>query len=230
MKALEELGIGRPSTYAPTITTLIARRYVAKEQKNLYLSELGDIVNQIMTSAFSSIVDVNFTATMEMLLDGVAEGSVEWKNIIRNFYPDLEKAVSHAEQALEKIEIEDEVTDTICENCGRNMVIKYGPHGKFLACPGFPDCRNTKPYFEKIGVTCNKCGGEIVIKKTQKGRRYYGCENYPECDVMTWQRPSDQCCPKCGNMLLEKGNKLVCADTSCGFKKEKEPVAMEEKK
>ncbi len=230
VKALEELGIGRPSTYAPTITTLIARRYVAKEQKNLYLSELGDIVNQIMTSAFSSIVDVNFTATMEMLLDGVAEGSVEWKNIIRNFYPDLEKAVSHAEQALEKIEIEDEVTDTICENCGRNMVIKYGPHGKFLACPGFPDCRNTKPYFEKIGVTCNKCGGEIVIKKTQKGRRYYGCENYPECDVMTWQRPSDQRCPKCGNMLLEKGNKLVCADTSCGFKKEKEPVAMEEKK
>lgn len=229
VKALEELGIGRPSTYAPTITTLITRRYVAKEQKNLYLSELGDIVNQIMTSAFSSIVDVNFTATMEMLLDGVAEGSVEWKNVIRNFYPDLEKAVSHAEQALEKIEIEDEVTDTICENCGRNMVIKYGPHGKFLACPGFPDCRNTKPYFEKIGVTCNKCGGEIVIKKTQKGRRYYGCENYPECDVMTWQRPSDQRCPKCGNMLLEKGSKLVCADTSCGFKKEKEPVAAEEK-
>ena len=217
VKALEELGIGRPSTYAPTITTLIARRYVAKEQKNLYLSELGDIVNQIMTSAFSSIVDVNFTATMELLLDGVAEGNVEWKNIIRNFYPDLEKAVSHAEQALEKIEIEDEVTDTICENCGRNMVIKYGPHGKFLACPGFPDCRNTKPYFEKIGVTCNKCGGEIVIKKTQKGRRYYGCENYPECDVMMWQRPSDQSCPKCGNFLLEKGNKLVCADASCGF-------------
>lgn len=230
VKALEELGIGRPSTYAPTITTLIARRYVAKEQKNLYLSKLGDIVNQIMTSAFSSIVDVNFTATMELLLDGVAEGNVEWKNIIRNFYPDLEKAVSHAEQALEKIEIEDEVTDTICENCGRNMVIKYGPHGKFLACPGFPDCRNTKPYFEKIGVTCNKCGGEIVIKKTQKGRRYYGCENYPECDVMMWQRPSDQSCPKCGNFLLEKGNKLVCADASCGFKKEKEAVSEGEKK
>lgn len=230
VKALEELGIGRPSTYAPTITTLIARRYVAKEQKNLYLSELGDIVNQIMTSAFSSIVDVNFTATMELLLDGVAEGNVEWKNIIRNFYPDLEKAVSHAEQALEKIEIEDEVTDTICENCGRNMVIKYGPHGKFLACPGFPDCRNTKPYFEKIGVTCNKCGGEIVIKKTQKGRRYYGCENYPECDVMMWQRPSDQSCPKCGNFLLEKGNKLVCADASCGFKKEKVAVSEGEKK
>lgn len=221
VKALEDLGIGRPSTYAPTITTLISRRYVAKEQKNLYLSDLGDIVNQIMMSAFPSIVDVNFTATMETLLDGVAEGSVEWKSIIRNFYPDLEEAVSHAEQALEKIQIEDEVTDTICENCGKNMVIKYGPHGKFLACPGFPECRNTKPYFEKIGVKCNKCGGEIVIKKTQKGRRYYGCENYPECDVMTWQKPSDKLCPKCGNMLLEKGNKLVCADTSCGYMEEK---------
>lgn len=221
VKELEELGIGRPSTYAPTITTLISRRYLAKEQKNLYLSELGDIVNQIMKSAFPSIVDVNFTATMEMLLDSVAEGGVEWKDIIRNFYPDFEKAVSNAEQALEKIEIEDEVTDTLCENCGRNMVIKYGPHGKFLACPGFPDCRNTKPYFEKIGVTCNKCGGEIVIKKTQKGRRYYGCENYPECDVMTWQKPSNKRCPNCGNMLLEKGNKLVCADTSCGYKEDK---------
>ncbi len=229
VKALEELGIGRPSTYAPTITTLISRRYVAKEQKNLYLSDLGDIVNEIMKSAFSSIVDVNFTATMETLLDGVADGSVEWKSIIRNFYPDLEEAVNHAEQALEKIKIEDEVTDTICENCGRNMVIKYGPHGKFMACPGFPDCRNTKPYFEKIGVRCNKCGGEIVIKKTQKGRRYYGCENYPDCDVMTWQKPSDKICPTCGNMLLEKGNKLVCADAGCGYVEEKKSSSTEEK-
>ncbi len=221
VKAMEELGIGRPSTYAPTITTLISRRYVAKEQKNLYLSDLGDIVNQIMKGAFSSIVDVNFTATMEMLLDGVAEGNVEWKSIVRNFYPDLVEAIDHAEQALEKIEIEDEVTDTICENCGKNMVIKYGPHGKFLACPGFPDCRTTKPYFEKIGVTCHQCGGEIVIKKTQKGRRYYGCENYPECEVMTWQKPSNKRCPKCANMLLEKGNKLVCADNACGHMEEK---------
>lgn len=221
VKALEELGIGRPSTYAPTISTLISRRYVAKEQKNLYLSELGDIVNQIMVRAFPSIVDVNFTATMEALLDGVAEGNVEWKTIVRNFYPDLEKAVKHAEEALEKIKIEDEVTDVVCELCGRNMVIKYGPHGKFLACPGFPDCRNTKPYYEKIGVTCPKCGGEIVIKKTQKGRRYYGCENNPECDVMTWQKPSGQTCPECGSMMLEKGNRLVCADNSCGYMIEK---------
>ena len=222
VKTLEELGIGRPSTYAPTISTLISRRYVAKEQKNLYLSDLGDIVNQIMVSAFPSIVDVNFTSTMEALLDGVAEGNVEWKTIVRNFYPDLEKAVSHAEKALEKIKIEDEVTDVVCELCGRNMVIKYGPHGKFLACPGFPECRNTKPYYEKIGVKCPKCGGEIVIKKTQKGRRYYGCENNPECDVMTWQKPSNERCPKCGGMMLEKGSKLVCADNTCGYIEKKE--------
>ncbi len=221
VKALEELGIGRPSTYAPTISTLISRRYVAKEQKNLYLSELGDIVNQIMVKAFPSIVDVNFTATMEALLDSVAEGTIEWKTVIRNFYPDLVESVSKAEKVLEKIELYDEETDVECELCGRKMVIKYGPHGKFLACPGFPDCRNTKPYYEKIGVTCPKCGGDIVIKKTQKGRRYYGCINNPECDVMTWQKPSDKRCPKCGNMLLERGNKLVCADNTCGYVEEK---------
>ena len=221
VKALEELGIGRPSTYAPTISTLISRRYVAKEQKNLYLSELGDIVNQIMVKAFPSIVDVNFTATMEALLDSVAEGTIEWKTVIRNFYPDLIESVSKAEKVLEKIELHDEETDVECELCGRKMVIKYGPHGKFLACPGFPDCRNTKPYYEKIGVTCPKCGGDIVIKKTQKGRRYYGCINNPECDVMTWQKPSDKRCPNCGNMLLERGNKLVCADNTCGYIEEK---------
>lgn len=221
VKALEELGIGRPSTYAPTISTLISRRYVAKEQKNLYLSELGDIVNQIMVKAFPSIVDVNFTATMEALLDSVAEGTIEWKTVIRNFYLDLIESVSKAEKVLEKIELHDEETDVECELCGRKMVIKYGPHGKFLACPGFPDCRNTKPYYEKIGVTCPKCGGDIVIKKTQKGRRYYGCINNPECDVMTWQKPSDKRCPKCGNMLLERGNKLVCADNTCGYIEEK---------
>ena len=221
VKALEELGIGRPSTYAPTISTLISRRYVAKEQKNLYLSELGDIVNQIMVKAFPSIVDVNFTATMEALLDSVAEGTIEWKAVIRNFYPDLVESVSKAEKVLEKIELHDEETDVECELCGRKMVIKYGLHGKFLACPGFPDCRNTKPYYEKIGVTCPKCGGDIVIKKTQKGRRYYGCINNPECDVMTWQKPSDKRCPKCGNMLLERGNKLVCADNTCGYVEEK---------
>ena len=219
VKTLEELGIGRPSTYAPTISTIIARRYVAKENKNLYLTEIGEVVNNIMKQSFPSIVDVNFTANMESLLDGVAEGKVGWKTIIENFYPDLEEAVEKAEKEQEAVKIEDEVTDVICDQCGRNMVIKYGPHGKFLACPGFPDCKNTKPYLEKIGVKCPKCGGEIVIRKSKKGRRYYGCENNPDCDFMTWQKPSKEMCPKCGHIMLEKGNKLLCSNEACGFVK-----------
>ncbi len=222
VRTLEELGIGRPSTYAPTITTIIARRYVAREKKNLYVTELGEVVNSIMVKAFSTIVDVNFTANLEGLLDCVGEGTVAWKTVVRNFYPDLAIAVENAEKELKEIKIEDEVTDVICEHCGRNMVIKYGPHGKFLACPGFPDCRNTKPYFEKIGISCPNCGGDIVIKKTQKGRKYYGCMNNPECDFMSWQKPSGKLCPKCGKMMLEKGNKLVCMDNQCGYVTKKE--------
>ena len=217
VKTLEELGIGRPSTYAPTISTIISRRYVAKEQKNLYLTELGEVVNGIMKKSFPSIVDVNFTANMEGLLDRVEEGAVEWKSIIRNFYPDLEEAVEIAEKELETVKIEDEVTDVICEECGRNMVIKYGPHGKFLACPGFPECRNTKPYLEKVGVSCPKCGKDVVIRKTKKGRKYYGCEDNPECDFMSWQKPSKEKCPQCGGYMVEKGNKLLCADEKCGY-------------
>ncbi|MBE5961456.1 MAG: type I DNA topoisomerase [Lachnospiraceae bacterium] len=223
VKTLEEQGIGRPSTYAPTITTIIARRYVIKENKNLYVTELGEAVNKIMKQAFSSIVDVNFTVNLEALLDGVEDGCVNWKTVVSNFYPDLEAAVEQAEEQLEQVKIEDETTDVICEECGRNMVIKYGPHGKFLACPGFPDCRNTKPYLEKIGVACPQCGKDVVIKKTKKGRRYYGCENYPECDFMSWQKPSNERCPKCNKVLLEKGNKLVCIDETCGFVKNMEP-------
>lgn len=215
--ALEELGIGRPSTYAPTITTILARRYIVKENKNLYVTELGEIVNHIMKEAFPSIVDVNFTATMEALLDAIAEGNVKWKTVIENFYPDLEEAVTKAEKELEEVEIADEVSEEVCENCGRQMVIKYGPHGRFLACPGFPECRNTKPYFEKIGVACPKCGKDIVLKKTKKGRKYYGCIDNPECDFMVWQKPVDKKCPRCGSVLLEKGNKLVCADENCGY-------------
>lgn len=217
VRTLEELGIGRPSTYAPTITTIIARHYVAKENKNLYVTELGEAVNDMMVKAFPSIVDVNFTANMESLLDGVADGSVKWKEIIRNFYPDLKKSVDTAEKELENVKIEDEVTDVICDKCGRNMVIKYGPHGKFLGCPGFPECHNTKPYYEKIGVACPKCGKDVVLKKTKKGRRYYGCEDNPECDFMSWQRPSSKKCPKCGGYMVEKGSKLVCADETCGY-------------
>ncbi len=216
VRALEELGIGRPSTYAPTITTILARRYVIKEDKNLYVSELGEVVNNMMKDAFPSIVDVNFTANLEALLDKVEEGVVDWKTVVSNFYPDLDEAVKKAEKELEEVEIADEVTDEKCDICGKNMVIKYGPHGKFLACPGFPECRNTKPYYEKIGVSCPKCGKEIVIRKTKKGRKYYGCEAIPECDFMVWQRPSKEKCDKCGSIMLIKGNKLVCADEQCG--------------
>ena len=217
VKTLEELGIGRPSTYAPTISTIIARRYVSKENKNLYLTELGEVVNNMMKQSFPSIVDVNFTANMEGLLDMVEEGKVEWKSVIRNFYPDLDEAVKVAEKELESVKIEDEVTDVICEECGRNMVIKYGPHGRFLACPGFPECRNTKPYLEKIGVPCPLCGKEVVLRKTKKGRKYYGCEDNPECEFMSWQKPSKEKCPECGGYMIEKGNKLVCADEKCGY-------------
>ena len=217
VKILEELGIGRPSTYAPTISTILARRYITKEGKNLYMTEIGEVVNNIMKQSFPSIVDVNFTANMEGLLDMVEEGKVAWKEVIRNFYPDLDEAVKIAEKELESVKIDDEVTDVICEECGRNMVIKYGPHGKFLACPGFPECRNTKPYLEKIGVPCPLCGGEVVIRKTKKGRKYYGCENHPDCDFMSWQKPSKKKCPDCGGYMVEKGNKLVCADEKCGY-------------
>lgn len=227
VKTLEELGIGRPSTYAPTITTILGRRYIVKENKNLYVSELGEVVNNIMKEAFPEIVDERFTANMESLLDKVEEGTVDWKMIIRNFYPDLDAAVKAAEAELEKVKIEDEVTDVVCEQCGRHMVIKYGPHGRFLACPGFPECRNTKPYFEKIGVTCPKCGKDIVLKKTKKGRKYYGCENNPDCDFMSWQKPSKVPCPQCGGYMVEKGNKLVCADEQCGYVMEK-PETSEE--
>ena len=188
VKALEELGIGRPSTYSPTITTILARRYIVKENKNLYVTELGEAVNNIMKDSFPSIVDEHFTANLESLLDMVEEGKVSWKTVVSNFYPDLAEAVAIAEKNLEKVQIADEVTDVICEECGRNMVVKYGPHGKFLACPGFPECRNTKPYLEKIGVPCPFCGKEVVLKKTKKGRKYYGCENNPECGFMSWQR------------------------------------------
>lgn len=225
VRALEERGIGRPSTYAPTITTLLARRYIVKEDKNIYVTEIGEVVDKMMREAFPTIVDVNFTATMEALLDGVELGDVEWKTIIRNFYPDLDEAVKKAEKQLEEVEIKDELSEEFCDACGRQMVIKYGPHGRFLACPGFPECKSTKPYFEKIGISCPKCGGDIVMKKTRKGRRYYGCINNPDCDFMVWQRPSGVLCEKCGNMMVEKGNKLVCSGEGCGHVADKKAVS-----
>lgn len=221
VKTLEELGIGRPSTYSPTITTLLGRRYIVKEAKNLYVTELGEVVNQIMKESFPSIVDEHFTANMESLLDSIGEGAVNWKTVVRNFYPDLEAAVEVAEKELQKVKIEDEVTDVVCDQCGRNMVVKYGPHGKFLACPGFPECRNTKPYLEKIGVPCPKCGKDVVLRKTKKGRKYFGCENNQECDFMSWSRPVAEKCPKCGGYMVVKGNKIACADAGCGYTRDR---------
>lgn len=225
---LEELGIGRPSTYAPTIATLLKRHYVTKEGKSIFMTELGSTVNKIMVEYFPSIVNEKFTANMESLLDGVEEGTVDWKSIVRNFYPDLDESVKKAEKALEKITIADEVSDVICENCGRRMVIKYGPHGRFLACPGFPECKNTKPYLEKIGVKCPKCGDDIVIRKTGKGRVFYGCMNYPKCDFTSWQRPVDMKCPKCGKYMVIRGNRYVCSDNECGYYIDKKDVKKEQ--
>ncbi|RKM62414.1 type I DNA topoisomerase [Butyrivibrio sp. CB08] len=218
---LEALGIGRPSTYAPTISTIMARHYITKENKSLYITELGQAVNKMMMEAFPQIVDVNFTSNMEALLDGIAEGDVKWKTVIENFYPDLSEAVSAAEKELEKVQVQDEVTDEVCELCGRNLVIKYGPHGKFLACPGFPECKNTKPYFEKIGVECPNCGKDIVLKRTKKGRIFYGCIDNPNCDFMSWQRPVSKKCPKCGGVMYAKNNKLACGNPECGHVEDK---------
>ena len=214
---LEALGIGRPSTYAPTISTIMARHYITKENKSLYITELGQAVNKMMIDAFPQIVDVNFTSNMEALLDGIADGQVKWKTVIENFYPDLNEAVLAAEKEMEKIQVQDEVTDEICDNCGRNMVIKYGPHGKFLACPGFPECKNTKPYYEKIGVACPKCGKDIVLKRTRKGRMFYGCIDNPDCDFMSWAKPVSEKCPKCGSLMVAKSSKVTCTNTDCGY-------------
>ena len=221
VRTMEEMGIGRPSTYAPTITTLLARRYITKEARNLYVTDMGNTVNSIMKDAFPEIVDAKFTATMESLLDEVEEGNVRWKSVIENFYPDLNEAIKKAEKEIEEVKIEDEKTDIICDKCGRNMVIKYGPHGKFLACPGFPDCRNTKPYYETIGVKCPKCGKDIAMKMSKKGRRFYGCTGFPDCDFTSWARPVNEKCPECGGILVEKGTHLACINESCKFVKNK---------
>lgn len=220
VKTLEEIGVGRPSTYAPTLTTIQARHYVTKEAKNLYPTELGEVVNDIMKGYFSDIVDVDFTAKMEDRLDEVEEGREEWKEIIREFYPSFHEAVEYAIEKLAKVEIKDEETDIICEKCGRNMVIKYGRYGKFLACPGFPECQNAKPFFEDAGISCPECGGKVLIKKTKKGRMFYGCENHPECNFMSWNKPTGEKCPKCGAYLEEKGKKdpkIVCSNNECGY-------------
>ncbi|MBS4960937.1 MAG: type I DNA topoisomerase [Clostridiales bacterium] len=220
IKTLEEVGVGRPSTYAPTLSTIQTRNYVVKENKMLCPTELGEAVNEIMKKYFTNIVDVDFTANMESDLDKVEAGVFEWKEILRGFYPLFEDTLKNAQEKLEKVTIKDEVTDVICEKCGRNMVVKYGKYGKFLACPGFPDCQNAKPFFEDAGVACPLCGGKVLVKKTKKGRKYFGCENNPDCQFMSWNKPTDKKCPKCGSYLVEKGGKnkkLVCSNDTCGY-------------
>ncbi|MCF0134803.1 MAG: type I DNA topoisomerase, partial [Lachnospiraceae bacterium] len=223
VKALEDNGIGRPSTYAPTITTLTARDYAAKEKKVLYVTDLGFLVNDITKQYFDDVDSVGFTARLEDSLDRVSEGKEEWRQILREFYTSFEPQVTKAMKELEKVKLEDPVTDVICEKCGRNMVLKSGKFGKFYACPGFPECHNTKPYFETIDASCPKCGGMVYVRKTRKGRTYYGCEHQPECDFMSWDRPSLKSCPLCGERLYEKrGRKvsLVCMKESCSYSEE----------
>lgn len=228
VKTLEEKGIGRPSTYAPTITTILARGYIVKEGKTLIPTELGRIVNDIMKKHFQDIVDVEFTAQLEKKLDDVEEGAKKWVEVMQGFYSQFVDVLKEAEAQIGNIEIPDEVTEEICEKCGRNMVIKMGRYGKFLACPGFPECRNARPIFEDAGVQCPKCGGKVYIKKTKKGKKYYGCEHNPQCDFMTWDMPTNEKCPKCDGFLVKKfsGKKVQfkCINEACDY------VRMEERK
>jgi len=224
VKMLEELGIGRPSTYAPTISTIISRGYVEKEQKTLIPTELGFLVNDLLEEYFKTIVNKEFTATMEDQLDAVEAGEIEWKEILRGFYGDFEKAFVYAEEKLEKFKIEDEISDILCENCGKNMVVKHGRYGKFLACPGYPECKNTKPILKTIDVPCPKCGGKIVEKKSKKGKKFYGCEKYPECDFVAWSEPVEKKCPECGEYMVKKRlkSKEMIKCSACGYQEEVE--------
>ncbi|WP_227766645.1 type I DNA topoisomerase [Zhaonella formicivorans] len=224
VKTLEELGIGRPSTYAPTIETILQRGYVVREQKQFAPTELGMVVVELLKEYFPDIIDVEFTANMESNLDEVEEGAMDWQVVVDTFYRPFAKELEQAEKEIGSIEIADQVSEEICESCGRNMVIKMGRYGKFLACPGFPECRNTKPLLEEIGVPCPKCEGKIVLRRTKKGRKFFGCSNYPECDYVSWDKPTTELCPECHSTLvlknIKKGSRLVCPKEGCHFEKE----------
>lgn len=219
VKKLEEEGIGRPSTYAPTIETIQTRGYVVREDKKLVPTELGEIVVSLLKEHFPDIVNLEFTANMERKLDDVEEGDASWKEIIRDFYDPFAETLNTAEKKIGKIKVEDEVSDEVCENCGRNMVIKMGRFGKFLACPGFPDCKNARPLLEEIGVNCPQCGEKLVVRRSKKGRKFYGCKNYPECNFIAWEKPSAHPCPKCGSLMIEKTSKkdkkYLCTNKEC---------------
>ena len=223
VRTLEENGIGRPSTYAPTITTIIARGYVSREKKRLFPTQLGIMVTEMMEKYFSRIVDTEFTAIMEEKLDGVEEGKQDWKQILRDFYPEFEDTLSVAEKEIEKVEVKDDVSDVPCDKCGTLMVYKMGKFGRFLACPNFPDCRNTMPILKYINASCPQCGGRLLEKTSRKNRRFYGCERYPECDFISWDKPADEKCPQCGHYMIEKRNNKgetihLCTNESCRYK------------
>ncbi len=233
VRAMEEKGIGRPSTYAQTITTIISRGYVSREQKRLYPTELGRMVTSMMEEYFTDIVDTEFTAAMESELDGVEEGKVEWKQIVRDFYPPFEKTLEKAEQQIEKIEVRDEVSDIPCDKCGAMMVYKMGRFGRFLACPNFPECRNTKPIITYISTPCPKCGARLMEKISKKNRRFFGCERYPECDFVSWEMPVEERCPQCGSYMVEKRGRKgevwhLCANETCRHKVEVQQESSEE--
>ena len=223
VRTLEENGIGRPSTYAPTITTIISRGYVSREKKRLYPTELGIMVTNMMEQYFSQIVDTEFTAIMEEKLDAVEEGQQDWRQILREFYPGFESTLEVAEKEIEKVEVKDEVSNVPCDKCGAMMVYKMGRYGKFLACPNFPNCRNTKPILQYLDAPCPKCGKRLLVKTSRKNRKFYGCEGYPECDFVSWDRPAAEKCPKCGQYMIEKQNNKgemihLCTNENCRFK------------
>ncbi|SEG09197.1 DNA topoisomerase I [Caloramator fervidus] len=223
VKALEEYGIGRPSTYAPIISTILERKYVIRDKKYLKPTELGEIVTELLKEYFADIVDVDFTAEMESKLDEIERGNQNWIDIVDEFYKPLKEKIKLAEEKLDKIKVEEKVEETNikCEKCGRNMVVKSGKFGKFLACPGYPECKNAKPLIEEINVLCPLCGSKIVIKRSKTGKIFYGCSNYPECNFASWNKPTNKKCPKCGKILYEKKQKdknvLVCEDKECGY-------------
>ena len=231
IKTMEENGIGRPSTYAPTISTILGRDYVKREKKMLKPTDLGNIVTDIMADNFRDIVDIDFTANMEQQLDDIESGEASWVNVIDNFYKPFEKTLEEAEKSIEKITVAEEESDEICDKCGRRMVIKLGKYGKFLACPGFPECRNAKPLLQDTGVKCPKCGGRIVLRKSQRGKKYFSCENTPKCDFILWDEPILTPCPKCGGIMTRKymknGSKTVCINPDCetNIKREKNQKA-----
>lgn len=234
VKLMEEKGIGRPSTYVPTISTLLGRDYIEREKKTLFPTELGQIVNKMLCEYFNQIVDVDFTAEMEKKLDDIEEGTTEWKKVVAEFFDPLKVAIEKAEKEISKVVIEDKVTDIPCEKCGRMMVIKKGRYGNFLACPGYPECKNAKPLVEELDVDCPECGKKIVVKKSKRGKKFYGCSGYPECKFVSWNEPVNKKCPECSSYMVKKyskktGNYIQCSNSECGYKEQLPDEKQEQK-